>query len=297
MSRTTKRGLALLALLAIAAPLTAEGRRLRHRPITVTDASESVPTLHVAPGYATVLVFQAPTKDATFARSAGALFQRVARTDRTVVVVPKQVVRKPVALSVAMADGTILTFAFVTVPNEVDAQVDVTVAVGTSSDSPAALKAEVASLRAQLDECQGTSEKAGAAKIAALILAQGLDTPQAFETHALRGADRQSRLLVQARRRYRLVGLTFVVLSVDNRDPQRSWVLGNPVVRMTGGKDEVELAVVTYASELQELPPDKEERVVVAFKTPGAVGPDHRLSIALPEKDGGRRAELKGLEF
>jgi len=286
-----------VALVVTAAALPAEARQLRHRSITVSDGSDSFPTLHVAPGYATVLVFQAPTRDATFARAAGALFQKVARTDRTVVVVPKEAVKRPVALSVTMADGTVVTVAFVTVANEVDAQVDVTIAVRTSTDAPEALKSQVASLRAQLDECQGTSEKAGAAKIAALILAQGLDTPQAFETHELRGGDKQSRLLVYARRRYRLMGLTYVVLTVDNRDAQRSWIMGPPVVRLSGGKDEVELAVMTYASELQELPPDKEERVVVAFKTPAAVGPDHRFSIALPEKDGGRRAELRGLEF
>jgi uncharacterized protein (TIGR02268 family) len=285
-----------LALLLVFAP-AASSQELRHRKVTIDDNQGSIPLIHVAPGLATVVAFQAPIRDATFVRPVGQLFQKLTRTDRTVVVVPKQPVTKPVTLNVSMADGTILTFALLTVPKAVDAQIDVTIALRSAADSPEALKAQAATLRAHLDECQGTSESAGAGKIASLILAQGLDAPQAFETHVLRGGDRQSRLLVQARRVYRLLGLTYVILSVDNRDPERNWVLGRPVVHLTGGGQDVELAVVTHLTDQQELPPDNEARVVVAFKTPQAAGPNHRVSIALVEKDGMRRAELKDLEF
>ena len=289
---------AIIALLAITVPAVGAPRELRHRSITVNDANrDSVPELHVAPGLATVLAFEANVRDATFVRPVGALFQKVTRTDRIVVLVPKQVVPKPVSLSVVMADGTIITFALVTVPSEVDAQVDVTIDLHAAPDSPVALNAQIAALRAQLDQCQGTSDAAAARKIASLILTQGLDSPQAFETHPMSGGDRQSRLLIQAKRLYRLLGLTYVVLSVDNRDPSRNWVLAHPVVHLTGGDQEMELSVVAFVTDQQELPPDNEEKVVVAFKTPQSVHPDQRISIALVEKDGMRRVELTGLEL
>src|SRR6266498_3733697 len=169
--------------LAIAFAPAASSQELRHRKVTIDDSLGSLPVLHVAPGLATGIAFQAPLRDATFVRPVGQLFQKLTRTDRTVVVVP----------------------------------IDVTIALRSAPDSPEALKSQATTLRARLDECQGTSESAGAGKIAALILAQGLDAPQAFETHALRGGDRQNRLLVQARRVYRLLGLTYVIVSVDNR--------------------------------------------------------------------------------
>jgi uncharacterized protein (TIGR02268 family) len=287
-----------IALLVALVPLGTQARELRRRALTIDDASlGSLPVIHVAPGMATVIAFQADIRDATFVRPVGALFQKLTRTDRTVVVVPKQVVKQPVTLNVVMADGTVLTFALATGPKDVDVQVDVTIALRSAPDSPEALKAQVATLRAQIDECRGTSEKAGASNIAALILARGIDAPQAFETHSLRAIERQNRLLVQARRVYRLLGFTYVVLSVDNRDPQRNWVLARPVVRLTGGGPDVELAVVAFPTDQQELLPDNEERVVVAFKTPDGIGSKHRISITLLEKDGMRPAELKDLEL
>ena len=287
-----------IALLVALAPLGTQARELRRRAVTIDDANlVSLPVFHVAPGMATVIAFQADIRDATFTRPVGALFQKLTRTNRTVVVVPKQVVKQPVTLNVVMADSTVLTFALATGPKDVDVQVDVTIALRNASDSPEALKTQVATLRAQIDECHGTSEKAGASNIAELILARGLDGPQAFETHSLRAIEKQNRLRVEARRVYRLLGLTYVVLSVDNRDPQRNWVLARPVVRLTGGGPEVELAVAAFATDQQELLPENEERVVVAFKTPDGIGSKRRVRITLLEKDGMRPAELKDLEL
>lgn len=94
---------AIFALLVAMVPSRGEARALRRRAITIDDASlSSLPVLHVAPGMATVIAFQAAIRDTTFVRPADALFQRITRTERTVVVVPKQVVSRPVTLNVIM---------------------------------------------------------------------------------------------------------------------------------------------------------------------------------------------------
>ncbi len=191
-----------------------------------------------------------------------------------------------------------LSFQLVTVPGVADVQVDVDLALQTKAapDSAKALQTQLASMRAQMDECQASSAGAGANKVAALFLAQSADSPQAYETHGLSGGDKQNRLLVEAKRLYRLLGMTYIVLSVENRDPQRMWVMDRPVVKLTGAAQDVELRVAAHTSEMVALPPDTGERVVVAFATPQSAAPGQRYSITLLEKDGQRRAELKDLE-
>jgi hypothetical protein len=298
-SRTCIRVIGALAAVAMVglAP-RAEGRELKRRAVTITDRKDArVPTLHVAPAIATVIAFESNVRDASFVREQASLFHPLTRTARTVVVVPKRAVTRPVSLSVAMTDGTILSFALVTVPRVVDAQVDVTIALSAASDSPEALKGQVEDLEGKLEECRGNSDTVAVEKIAHLILAQGGDAPQAFETHAMRGTERESRLRVQAQRVYRMLKSTYVVLRVGNRDPRRKWVLGRAVVRLSGaGQDEV-LQVQAQVTEMEELPPDKEERVIVAFQTPQGARPNQRIGVALVEKDGSRRVELTDLEL
>jgi hypothetical protein len=205
-------------------------------------------------------------------------------------------VKSPVNLNVTMADGTVVSFALVSarLEREVDVQIDVKIALRTATDSVVSLKAEIEALSAKLKECQGT----GASRIAEIILAQNLDSPQAFDTHALRGSDKQNRLRMHAHRVYRLFSQTYVVLSVENRDPDRNWVLAKPVVRLTGGGQDVELKVGAWQTDLSELPPgDTAQRIVIAFETPQNVGPRQRLAIALLEKDGARRIELRDLDL
>jgi hypothetical protein len=172
-------------------------------------------------------------------------------------------------------------------------QLDVTVALRASEDSVPALKEELASLTAKLKECQAT----GASRIAELILAQSFDAPQTFDTRSIHGGDKQNRMLVQARRVWRMFRHTFLVLSIENRHPNRNWVMGRPTVHLTGGGQDLELTVVTYQVDQQELAPEAEGRVVIGFVTPQAIGPKQRLAVTLVEKDGGRRVELKDLEL
>jgi hypothetical protein len=250
--------------------------------------------VNVAPGLATVLAFKAPIREGgAILSKAGDLFYAPTQTDRTVVIVPRQAVSAPVNLNVTMNDGTVVSFALLTRGKDVDVHVDVTIALRDSADSSAALKAEVALLTERLKECQST----GATRIAEMILAQGFDAPQSFDTRSMRGGDKQNRLLVQARRLYRLFGQTFLVVSVENRDPNRNWVLDKPVVRLAGGGQEVELTVTTWQADQPELAPEAEARVVIGFTTPQSIGPRQRLAVTLTERSGGRRFELKDLEL
>ena len=91
---------------------------------------------------------------------------------------------------------------------------------------------------------------AGAAKLAALFLAQSLDEPQVFDRHPLRGADKQNRLLVQARWVYRLAGITYMLFTVENRDPAKPWMFGRAEVRLDGAGDAIDVKVLASASDV-----------------------------------------------
>jgi hypothetical protein len=218
-------GLALLAGsgLAWADERGAGGRELRRRTLTIDDESlASLPEVHVAGGSATLLTFEVPVKDAgALIADVRGLFYPPTQTDRTVILVPKADLVQPVALTVSLSDGTVLSFKLVSVEKESDVQVDVALALtrGAAPDSQQALRTTIEQLRGELDECQSSSATAGARHLAALVLAQSLDEPQSFDRHELRGGDKQNRLLVEARWTYRLLGLTYLVFTVENRDP------------------------------------------------------------------------------
>ncbi|ABC83017.1 hypothetical protein Adeh_3249 [Anaeromyxobacter dehalogenans 2CP-C] len=284
--------------LAAAGPAHAgDKRELRRRAITIDDAAlTSVPEIRVAGGTPTILTFEVPVKDggAVLADVRG-VFYAPTQTDRTVMLVPKTDLARPEPLNVSLADGTVLTFKLVTVPGEADVQVDVAVALRerASPDSAQALRMMNEQLRGELDECRDGAANAGAAKLAALLLAQSLDQPQTFERRPLHIGDKQSRLLVQGRWVYRLLGLTYMVFTVENRDPQRSWVLDRVEVRLTGGRDAVDVKVVSAQAELPILPPGTAERVVVAYETP-PMSPSQRFRVTFHEKDGPRLVALEG---
>jgi len=279
-------------------PTAPPRRELRRRTLVIDDQTlGSLPELHVAGGSATLLTFEIPVREnAALVTDNRGLFYPPTQTDKTVILVPKADLSQPAALSVTLSDGTVLTFKLVSVPKEADVQVDVVLALQSraSPDSAQALRTTIEQLRSELDECHASSASAGAAKVAALFLGQSLDEPQAFDRHALRGADKQNRLLVEAHWIYRLVGLTYLVFTVENRDPARSWVLDRAEVKLTGSGESVDLRVLAAATEAPLLAPGQGGKVVVAFKTPSQTA-SHRYTVTLVEKDGGRRVTLEGL--
>jgi uncharacterized protein (TIGR02268 family) len=282
------------------APKAVLSRELRRRTLTLDDTSVNMlPELHLAGGIATVLTFQVPIEEGGVIPGAVKdLFYPLVQTDKTVIIVPKVDLTTPIPVSVSLKDGTVLSFKCVSVRQDADAQVDVllTLRARASQDSAAALKGIIGQLRGQLDECRATSGDAGAQKLAALLLAQSLDQPQAFERHQLHAAERQSRLLVEARWAYRLLGLTYVVLTVDNRDPERPWVLDRAEVKLGGSSENVDVQVKSAVAEYASLPSDTSERVVVSFPTP-VLSKGQKLTLTLHEKDGNRRVALEGLEL
>lgn len=281
-----------------AEPKAPPRRELRRRILVIDDQTlGSLPELHVAGGSATILSFEVPVRPGgALIMGTPELFHVPTQSEKTVVLVPKVDLAQPVALSIALTDGTALSFKLATVAKDADVQVDVILALKSRAppDSAEALRTTVAQLRAELDDCRGSSASAGAAKLAALLLGQSLDEPQAFERHSLRGGDKQDRLLVEARWAYRLVGLTYLVFTVENRDPSRAWVLDRVEVKVTGAGDPIDLGILASATDVQLLAPGQGSKVVVAFKTPSRTGP-HRYTATFVEKDGGRRVVLEGL--
>ena len=131
------------------------------------------------------------------------------------------------------------------------------------------------------------------AKVAALVLAQDPTRPEAFtvEKHPARQLDKQSRLLVQTHHVYRLFDLSYVVLSVENRDPSRPWVLERAEVSVTGGSSSIETRVVAIAEEVKAIAPGEASRLVVGFATPSQEA-SQRYTLKLYEKGGPRHVEL-----
>ena len=274
-------------------------RELRRRTLAINDSNvSSLPEIHVAGGTATVVSFQVPLRSGgAFIADVKGLMNPLSQSDRFLVLVPKKDLPGPLPLNVSLADGTVLTFKLLTIATDADAQVDVALDLERSAapDSAAALKTSLVSVRAQLDECQAGSAAAGVAKIASLFIQQNLDAPHAFERHAIRGGDKQSRLLVEARWVYRLLGMTYLVLTVENRDPVKPWVLDRAEVKLLGSSS-VDVKVLSIQAELATLPPDVSEKVVVAFATPPQSA-QQKVSLSLLEKEGARHVVLDGLEL
>jgi len=282
------------------APEPAEVKRdFRRRSLTINDANvSSLPEIHVTGGMASVLSFQVPLREGgAFIADVKGLMNPLSQSERFLVLVPRKDLASPLPLNVSLADGTVLTFKLLTVPGDADAQVDVVLDIqkNAAPDSAAALRTSLLSVRAQLDECQAGSATAGVGKIASLFVQQNLDAPHAFERHAMHGADKQNRLLVEARWVYRILGMTYVVLTVENRDPTKSWALDRAEVKFVGSTS-ADVKVLSTQAELGSLPPDTGERVVVAFVTPQQTS-RQRVSLSLFEKDGARHVVLDDLDL
>ena len=287
------------------APPKADGQvpivksELSRRTLEITDANATqLYDINVAVGTPTTLAFQIPLKDGgVFLADLGGVFFPPQLTEKAIVLVPKKDPSKAViTLNVSLSDGTTIPFRLVSGTAAPDLQVDVVVRLEQKAapDSAAALKASVAQLRGQLDECQATAGDAGLAKVAALIVAQDLSKSAAFtvEHRSIHVLDKQQRLLVEARHLYRLFGYTYLVLTIQNRDPSKVWVLDRPEVKTEGS----DIKVVTFSSELQALPPDEIEKVVVGFATPSQAT-HQKLNLSLLERGGSRHVVLEGIEL
>lgn len=274
-------------------------RQVRNRVIVFSDDNRaSVPELHLAQGIPTTLVFPVNINEgATRLADSQRLIYRPQFFKNTAVLSPRADMPSAalVPLTVALEDGTLLSFVLRSVPGEADFQVTVEVNFQreVAPESVDGLKQTIAQMQGRLDECQANAGSSGVSQIAALVLSQEPQSPSArtFEGHPVRGADKQSRLLVRLQHLYRLFGHSYLLLTIENRDPSRTWVLDRPDVKLFSGRDAQSLKVMTFDTDLKALPPGEVAKVVVVFDTPAGVS-GSKLAVSLLEKGGSRHATL-----
>lgn len=303
---------ALLALNATAAPKPPQrvaaaphGKREQlRRTVTVTDDTHDI-DIHVAAGQATTLIFPRPVAAAT-APDAQGYFRPdgVKTTDRLVVLLPNREVKagEAISLTVVLTDGSLLPFVVSSIKESFDLTLEVVVArkARGAPESVEVLKSQVGELQGKLDDCQQSAGTAGERKLADLILRQDPTKTAAFvvERHPAKQLDKQARLLVETLHVYRLFDSSFLVLTVENRDPVKLWVLDRVEVSVASGSSTADTRVIDVEQELsQGIPPSASSRLVVVFKTPPDQSADHRFTLKLLEKDGNRHVTLTGLRF
>jgi uncharacterized protein (TIGR02268 family) len=304
----------LLALASLPCAALAAGprkepprRELRHRVVTIDDASATaLPEIHVAGGTPTILSFEGPLKPGgAILADVTDLFLPLQQLGRAVIVVPKADLApgRPVPMTVSLEDGSILTFKLVSVPAEADVQVEVVVKLVARApvDSALALRSSVAELRGELDQCRASGGAAGVAKLASLVLEDPLGAPRPLERHKVHRMDRQNRLLVEVRAAYRILGLTYLVLTVENRDASKPWVLDRAAVSVENAGGTAELKVQSFLTERESLPPagaESEGKVVVVFSPPSSqAGERERVTLSLFERGGARNVKLEGIDL
>jgi hypothetical protein len=136
-------------------------------------------------------------------------------------------------------------------------------------------------------------------KVGELVLKQDFKKPVAFivEKHPARKLDKQAFLLVETLAVYRLFDASYLVLTVENRDPDKVWVLDRAEVAVAGSSSNVDARVLDVAQEMsQGIPPGVEAKLVVVFKTPEQSA-DQRFTLKLLEKAGNRHISLENLKL
>ncbi len=284
------------------AVVTSGKRALKRRSLVVTDANfNEVQVVHVAAGVPTTLSFRQPLRaESVILADVTNAFLPVKATESSIVLIPKWDLgqRSMTTLTVTLADGTILPLLLTTVSGEADIGVDISVALVQQAppESATVLKASLLELRSELDECRADQGTAGIAKLASLVLQQDLSRPQVFERHELHRRDKQERLLVDVRAAYRIFGHTYLVVTLENRDPSRAWVLDRPELSVTGGSQSIDVSVTAFRMDTTAIAPNDTGKLVVVFQTPPQ-GSGNSLSLQLLEKNGSRHLRLDGLSL
>lgn len=284
------------------APAAPAQRELRRRPLRLTDAeATSVPEVLVAPGVPTTLTFRPAIKpESVLLADTSGVFPEKTRATATAVLLTPRGELPPGAvatLQVTTVDGTILPFLLRSDAKLADLQVDVEVALEEKAapQSPQAMKGIVEQLQEQLDQCQSGAPLAGAKRIASLILEQDTAHPQPFERLDIHRRDKQSRLLVTAQRAYRLLGHTFIVVSVQNRDLS-PWVLDKVSIATSANGQLEEMGQSFFTADLTTLAPDQEGKVIVGFPSPRPA-PGQRFTLTLTGRSGNRNVRLEDISL
>lgn len=281
---------------------TGAKRALKRRSLLVTDANfNEVQVVHVAGGVPTTVSFRQPLRpESVILADTTNAFLPVKATESSIVLIPRRDLGKKsmTTLTVTLADGTILPLLLTTVAGEADIGVDINVSLVklAPAESAFALKGAVLELRSELDECRADQGAAGIAKLTGLVLQQEVARPQVFERHELHRRDKQERLLVDVRQAYRIFGHTYLVLTLENRDPGRTWVLDRPELSVTGSGQSMDVHVASFQTDTPAIAPNQTGKLVVAFPTPPQ-GNDNTFCLQLLEKNGSRHIRLDGLSL
>jgi uncharacterized protein (TIGR02268 family) len=281
-------------------PPPAKERHVTNRVVTFSpESSNAVPEIFLAPGVPTTLIFPLNINEgATRLADPNKLIYKAQFYRNTAVLSPRAELPAGavVPFTVGLEDGTLVSFILRGATTEADFQVTVEVKL-TKPQAPESLqglKETIARLQGSLDECQASAGSSGIAKIASLVLANepGSPTARTFEGHRVHALDKQSRLLVEIHHLYRLFGDSYLLLTVENRDPSRVWVLDRSELKLRGGSETSVLKVVAFDTDLKSVAPGETAKVVVAFETPTQQS-GQRVSVTLLEKGGSRHVTME----
>ena len=277
-------------------------RRLERRALAITDASfQDVPSVHVAKGVPTTLSFgQSIRRESILLADTSEAFLPPRATDTSIVLIPVRDLppRAVATLTVTLADGTLVPLLLQTNPRAVDIAVDVTVELSKKAppESVSALKASLLQLRGELDECRGDSGAAGVAKLARLVLQHDGAGSEPMLRQELHRRDKQERLLVELVRAYRLFGYTYLLLTLENRNPSTPWALGKVELATEAARQAMELPVLAAEMDVPAIAPNETGRLVLAFRAPPAASAE-RVRLQLLERNGTRHVRLEGLSL
>lgn len=270
-------------------------------------AGAAVPLVRVAKGRTTTLIFDAPIK-AIELLDAARIFAPPPSTSagKTVYLTT---LRDPgntvTTMMIVMANGAEVPFQLVGVKDPQDADVVVDVLLsrkGEQGGAPAAVPASAdaeaccisaGQLRQELDECRSTTRSDVLRKVAEVILSEDATANSqsvVFEgKRSVRSIDKQSGLLVEATGMYRMFGHTYLVLTVENRMADRTWMLDRAQIRLVGAG--ADLPVVSTLTEYPALKPSETEKIVVLFTSPTKRAKSG-IAVTLLEKSGNRHVTL-----
>jgi hypothetical protein len=275
------------------------------RIITITDATTAAEVRLAPPGQTTTLTFPADV-DAPKAVVADPQMRILPPIIQGATVVLTSTKPLPagttVPLALTLVDGTQLNFA---VGPSLDGasdrfvRVEVQMQQRAGADSASRLKGQVAELQAKLDDCSAGASEAGIAKLAAIILKQDLTKPDTFTVEARRfksGIDKQNRLLVETQHVFRLFDLTYLALTIENRDPTQPWVLERAELAVQGSGNSSDIKVLGVEQELNAIPSGATSKAVISFRMP-TLNEGQRFELRLFEKNGARHFKLGDLKL
>lgn len=274
------------------------------RTLTITDATTMGEVKLAPPGQTTTLTFPidvVPDK-VVHADPKMRLFQPMAQ-GALIVITTKEALGPgtSVPLTVTLVDGTQLNFALIGATGPFDRFVRVELAMTERAGAGNAqrLKTQLQEVQSRLDECLHEGADEGVRKLGASILKQDLSKPDVFtvEKRAYRsGIDKQNRLLVETHYLFRLFDLTYLVITTENRDPTKPWVLERAELSAVGSSAAVDVKVTSVEQELNVIPPGEMSKMVIAFRMP-QLESSQRFTLKLFEKNGSRHFELTDMHF